>query len=83
MIRGPFPQLQTARSRFSLRTVRRSPVDRNASSDARGLCRGGLQKMVSAQRAATPGATDPTVRKAVRTSQSGGTPEYGWGRSFA
>jgi hypothetical protein len=28
--------------------------------------------MVSAQRAATPGATEPTVRKAVRSIQSGG-----------
>jgi hypothetical protein len=70
--RALLPHVQTARSRPSLRTVCRRPVARKASSERRGTYRGGLHKIVSAQRAATPGATDPTVRKAVRSIQSGG-----------
>jgi hypothetical protein len=48
------------------------PLARKVSSAGRGLFRGGRQKIVSAHRAATPGATEPTVRKAVRSIQSGG-----------
>jgi hypothetical protein len=56
----------------SLATLRREPVARKASSAGRGVCRGGRQKMDSAQRAATPGATEPTVRNAVRSTHNGG-----------
>ena len=42
----------------------------NASSAPRGSCRGGVQKIVSAHRAATPGATRPTVPNAVRSAHN-------------
>ena len=67
---GPAPHSQAASVCPSLSTLNRRPEARNASSPLRGSFRGGVQKIVSAQRAAIPGATDPTV---VNTARSAST----------
>ena len=67
---GPAPHSHAASSWPSHVTLNPRPVARNASSPLRGSCRGGVQNIVSAQRAATSGAMEPTVRNTARSART-------------